>query len=134
MKKAICCLALAVIIAVAAFSVYQSNTRADINRLNQALIHSLAPENAFGDMNRLVASLPDNVHQTIIEVVSDHNVFDTHTGTWLVTGQDFATKQGILLWSELIPEISKAQNLGFAIELLGNINGVYSYHLQYYWD
>jgi hypothetical protein len=33
-----------------------------------------------------------------------------------------------------IPEIPKARNLGFAIEPLGNVNGVYTYLLQYYWD
>lgn len=134
MKKVIFGIVIAVIITVGAFSVYQGNNRSDIDRLYQALIHSIEKGNTLGDMDRLVAVLPDDVRKAIIEVVPEHHAFDTHTGVWLVTQQDFAIKQGIFLSTELIPEITKAQNLGVTIEPLGNINGVYSYHLWYYWD
>lgn len=134
MKKVFFGLCIAMIIAIVAFSVYQSKSRTDIDRVNQALFLNLSLENGLYETEQLMASLPDDVRKAIVDVVPDHNAFDTHTGTWLVTRQDFATKQGIFLSTKVIPEIPKARNLGFAIEPLGNVNGVYTYLLQYYWD
>lgn len=127
-------LCIAMIIAIVAFRVYQSKSRTDIDRVNQALLLNLSLENGLYETEQLMASLPDDVCKAIVDVVPDHNAFDTHTGTWLVTRQDFATKQGIFLSTEVIPEIPKVRNLGIAIEPLGNVNRVYTYLLQYYWD
>lgn len=77
----------AVIIAIVAFCVYQSKSRTDIDRVNQALLQSLSLENKSYEIDQLLASLPDDVRKAIVDVVPDHNAFDTHTGTWLVTQQ-----------------------------------------------
>ena len=134
MKKVFLGLCIAMIIAIVAFRVYQSKSRTDIDRVNQALLLNLSLENGLYETEQLMASLPDDVRKAIVDVVPDHNAFDTHTGAWLVTQQDFATKQGIFLSTEVIPEIPKVRNLGIAIEPLGNVNRVYTYLLQYYWD
>ena len=134
MKKVFLGLCIAMIIAIVAFSVYQSKSRTDIDRVNQALLLNLSLENGLYETEQLMASLPDDVRKAIVDVVPDHNAFDTHTGTWLVTRQEFATKQGIFLSTEEIPEIPKVRNLGIVIEPLGNVNRVYTYLLQYYWD
>lgn len=125
---------IAVIAVVVSLCVYQIENQADIDRLNQAILQSPALESASYDVDLLMASLPDHVRKAIIEVVPDHIAFDAHTGTWFVTRQDFATKQGIFLSTELLAEIPKSRNFGIAIEPLGNVNVVYSYLLQYYWD
>ena len=127
-------LCVAGIVTVVTLCVYQSNNKSSIDRINQAIRQSPALENGSYDVDLLMESLPDHVRKAIIEVVPDHIAFDTHTGTWFVTRQDFATKQGIFLSTELLAEIPKSRNLGFAIEPLGNAKGVYSYLLQYYWD
>ena len=113
--------------------VYQSN-RASIDRLNHAILQSPALENGSSDVDLLMELLPDQVRKVIIEVVPDHIAFETHTGTWFVTKKGFATKQGIFLSTELLAEIPKSRNFGIVIEPLGNVNGIYTYLLQYYWD
>lgn len=123
-----------VVIAIVEFSVYQSNNRSSIDRINQAILQSPDLETGSYDVDLLMESLPDQVRKAIIEVVPDHIAFETHTGTWFVTKKGFATKQGIFLSTEVIPEIPKVRNLGIAIEPLGNVNRVYTYLLQYYWD
>ena len=125
---------IAVIAVVVSLCVYQIKNQADIDRLNQAILQSPALESALYDVDLLMASLPDQVRKVIIEVVPDHIAFETHTGTWFVTKKGFATKQGIFLSTELLAEIPKSRNFGIAIEPLGNVNGVYSYFLEYYWD
>ena len=86
------------------------------------------------DVDLLMELLPDQVRKVIIEVVPDHIAFETHTGTWFVTKKGFATKQGIFLSTELLAEIPISRNFGIVIEPLGNVNGIYTYLLQYYWD
>ena len=125
---------IAVIAVVVSLCVYQIKNQADIDRLNQAILQSPALESALYDVDLLMASLPDQVRKVIIEVVPDHIAFETHTGTWFVTKKGFATKQGIFLSTELLAEIPKSRNFGIAIEPLGNVTGVYSYFLEYYWD
>ena len=113
--------------------VYQSN-RASIDRLNHAILQSPALETGSYDVDLLMELLPDQVRKVIIEVVPDHIAFETHTGTWFVTKKGFATKQGIFLSTELLAEIPISRNFGIVIEPLGNVNGIYTYLLQYYWD
>ena len=125
---------IAVIAVVVSLCVYQIKNQADIDRLNQAILQSPALESALYDVDLLMASLPDQVRKVIIEVVPDHIAFETHTGTWFVTKKGFATKQGIFLSTELLAEIPKSRNFGIVIEPLGNVNGIYTYLLQYYWD
>lgn len=127
-------LCIAGIVTVVTLCVYQSNNKSSVDRINQAILQSPALENGFYDVDLLMASLPEDVRNAIVEVVPVHNAFDTHTGTWIVTQKGFATKRGIFLSTELLAEIPKSQNFGIAIEPLGNVNGVYSYLLEYYWD
>ena len=127
-------LCIAGIVIVVTLCVYQNNSRSNIDRLNQAILQSPALESASYDVELLMSSLSDSVRNAIVEVVPVHNAFDTHTGTWIVTQKGFATKRGIFLSTELLAEIPKSQNFGIAIEPLGNVNGVYSYLLEYYWD
>lgn len=72
-----------VIIAIVEFSVYQSNNRSSIDRINQAILQSPALETGSYDVDLLMESLPDQVRKAIMEVVPDHIAFETHTGTWL---------------------------------------------------
>lgn len=126
-------LCVAGIVTVVTLCVYQSN-RASIDRLNHAILQSPALETGSYDVDLLMELLPDQVRKVIIEVVPDHIAFETHTGTWFVTKKGFATKQGIFLSTELLAEIPISRNFGIVIEPLGNVNGIYTYLLQYYWD
>ena len=126
-------LCVAGIVTVVTVCVYQSN-RASIDRLNHAILQSPALETGSYDVDLLMELLPDQVRKVIIEVVPDHIAFETHTGTWFVTKKGFATKQGIFLSTELLAEIPISRNFGIVIEPLGNVNGIYTYLLQYYWD
>ena len=102
--------------------------------MKYAVLQSSALETGSYDVDLLMESLPDQVRKANIEVFPDHIAFEAHTGTWFVAKKGFATKQGIFLSTELLAEIPKSRNLGIAIEPLGNVNGVYSYFLEYYWD
>ena len=127
-------LCVAGIVTVVTLCVYLSNNRSSIDRINQAILQSPALETGSYDVDLLIESLPDQDRKAIIEVFPDHIAFEAHTGTWFVAKKGFATKQGIFLSTELLAEIPKSRNLGIAIEPLGNVNGVYSYFLEYYWD
>lgn len=129
--KAGCLLSVVCILALFA---YQHMNRTNIDLVNQAILQSAALENISYDVDEVIESLPEDARKAIIDVIPEHNALDSHTGTWLVTQQYFATKQGVFLSTEWLPEIPEARNLGVATKLLGNVNGVYSYQLKYYWD